>query len=208
MCTSTQTQGKSLLTGRSSASHLFYSTWSTAGSRPGALTERLVLTVTCSERHLDKRAGISYTMSHLNFPEHYHTCFGRGNPEPSPELLRIWIYLHWLYWIVGALYSSCKEDWQGESWEPCNPFYLKGYRSLINCKSQSQEGVPYILCIQCINVSAIRGDSLHLVIVEQAFHTTTQCYCFIQAQIISSRARHTHTCSTTRANLKIRKAKK
>lgn len=41
-----------LLNGRSSASHLFYSTWSTVGSRPGALSQRLVVTSTRLNRSL------------------------------------------------------------------------------------------------------------------------------------------------------------
>lgn len=54
--------------------------------------------------------------------------------------------------------------------------------------------------VKCFGRSG--GDSLHLVIVEQAFHTTTQCYCFTPAQIISSCA---HTRAHTHTNIHIHK---
>lgn len=97
---------ESLLNGRSSASHLFYSMWSTVGSRPGALSEHLVLTSSDNELEFPTQ-----------FPEYYRMSFsagGGGIPEPSPECLSIKIHLHWLHWILGALYFSGDEEWQGE----------------------------------------------------------------------------------------------
>lgn len=133
----------------------------------------------------------------------HHTSFGRRDPEPSPELLK----LHWPYKIL--LYYSCEEDWQGESWEHCNPFYLRrGYWSLINCKWNLKcRKVLLTYCTGSVKCVGLGEDRLHLVIVERKIHTTTQCTCYRQAWIISSHAQHTHLQHNT-CNFKVKKSKK
>lgn len=63
VCVRRRRHRESLLNGRSSASHLFYSTWSTVGSRPGALSERLVLTSWTFLHHVTSK--VSRALSHV-----------------------------------------------------------------------------------------------------------------------------------------------
>lgn len=78
--------GKASLIDVSQLHTCFNSTWSTVGSRP--LSERSTMTSAWFKCHL-AHAGISITISHQRFPEHYHISFGWGNPEPPPGLLSI-----------------------------------------------------------------------------------------------------------------------
>lgn len=62
-CARRRRHRESLLNGRSSASHLFYSTWSAGGSHPGALSKRLVLTSWNILHHVTSK--VSGALSHV-----------------------------------------------------------------------------------------------------------------------------------------------
>lgn len=74
-----------------SASHSFYCTWSTVGSRPGAFSRRSDTTLIWLKHQLTMSWNFLWLLS-----VKFHISFYRVNPKPSPELLRIWINLHWL----------------------------------------------------------------------------------------------------------------
>lgn len=126
------------------------------GSRPGALSEQLVTTLTCLKRQLTTTWNFLHFVTSKKISRALSCFFWQGESWAIT-----WAAKHLSLSTMTALNirnSFCEEDWQGESREHCSPFYLKrGYWSLINCKGDHSRRRVFLtfftVSVKCVGYS-------------------------------------------------------